>query len=503
MGFSCKKHGEASTSISVQANLSVVDRIRQIYGGAVAQELVEFSSSDSRWGFKAQGWATNANYSVKKTTLLLFINHRCVESGNIRKAIEQTYASFLPKNGHPFVYLSLEVDPQRVDVNVHPTKKEVNFMNEDEIIQAICEDIRSRLASVDTSRTFMTQTLLPGVLSSASGSDTPEKGPQSTRKMIGKTPVRIYENNLVRTDASMRKITSMLPTVAGPSTSKSEPRPYEIDYETTDREPMPCRLSSVHKLRAEVRDDMHKELTEMFASHAFVGIVDEQRRLAAIQGGIKLYLIDYGRVCFEYFYQVGLTDFNNFGTIRFGPPLDLREVIKIAAEHERDVLTRDGGAADFSVADIAEKVASQLIERREMLQEYFSMEITPAGELRSIPLLIKGYTPSMAKLPQFLLRLGPHVDWTNEIGCFRSLVREIASFYVPEPLPPAQEEGEVAGDGVISNEVKQRRDAVRWAVEHVLFPAFKSRLVATNGLMKDGILELTNLKSLYRVFERC
>lgn len=162
VGFTCKKAGESSNSLSVQVHATPLDRIRQIYGSNVANELIKFDSSDSRWGFKADGFATNANYHVKKTTILLFINHRSVESTTMKKAIEQTYAAYLPKGGHPFVYLNLEIDPARVDVNVHPTKREVHFLNEDEIIQAICQEIDSSLASVDTSRTFKTQTLLPG-----------------------------------------------------------------------------------------------------------------------------------------------------------------------------------------------------------------------------------------------------------------------------------------------------------------------------------------------------
>ncbi|RYP44726.1 hypothetical protein DL768_008831 [Monosporascus sp. mg162] len=509
VAFSCKKHGDSGTSISVQSQASTIDRIRQIHGGSVANELIEFATADDRWGFKASGWATNANYHVKKTTLLLFINHRSVESSHIKKALEQTYSTFLPKSGHPFVYLSLEIDPQRVDVNVHPTKREVNFLNEDEIIQAICENIRGKLAAVDTSRTFMTQTLLPGtILSDSTPQQEPEGSSSKTPATLRKTPSRPYENNLVRTDASLRKITSMFPSASKSpvpgtshgSTSELAPEPM---YEMTDREPIVCRLTSVRELRSEVRDDMHHELTEIFANHTFVGIVDERRRLAAIQGGVKLFLVDYGRACFEYFYQVGLTDFGNFGVIKFQPPLDLREVLQIAAEREK-ATAADGELADdddFDVGEVVEKVAEQLIERREMLLEYFSLEVSPAGELLSIPLLLKGYTPSMAKLPQFLLRLGPHVDWTDEKACFESFLRELATYYVPEQLPSLPGNDQVEED--ISDEIKARRAHIRRAIEHVFFPAFKARLVATKSFMKAGVLELASLKGLYRVFERC
>lgn len=515
VAFSCKKHGDSSTSIAVPSSASTVDRIRQIYGGSVANELIEFATSDDRWSFKAEGLATNANYNIKKTTLLLFINHRCVESTNIRKAVEQTYAAFLPKNGHPFVYLSLEIDPQRVDVNVHPTKREVNFLNEDEIVQEICEHIRSKLAAVDTSRTFLTQTLLPGGRSapeSSQSSSTPSK-PGTSGPPNRKTPARPERNDshLVRTDTNLRKITSMLPPAtaavgkgvlfdsgAGPD-PRSEAQ-HAIQYETVERDLTPCRLISVKELRASVRDEMHHELTEIFATHTFVGIVDDHRRLAAIQSGVKLYLVDYGHACLEYFYQLGLTDFGNFGVIQFTPPLDLREVLGIAAEQEKRVADDDD---DFDAHGIVDMVADQLIERREMLLEYFSLEISPAGELLSIPLLVKGYNPPLTKLPRFLLKLGPNVDWRNEKKCFEGFLRELAVFYVPEPLPTGELGGEEVGDEETRKEMQARQEHVRWAVEHVLFPAFKARLVATKSLMDGAVLEAANLKGLYRVFERC
>ncbi|CAG9997635.1 unnamed protein product [Clonostachys byssicola] len=507
VGFTCKKAGESSNSLSIQAQATVNDRIRQIYGSAVANELISFDVSDSRWGFRADGFASNANYNIKKTTFLLFINHRSVESSVIKKALEQTYASFLPKGGHPFIYLNLSIDPARVDVNVHPTKREVHFLNEDEVIQEICKHIETKLAAVDTSRTFMAQTLLPGAPKPVTDLDA-DDGSAKPSSAIGKRPVR-NPNSLIRTDTAERKITSMFSqTTGGSFQSKTANRedeplavPENIEYEVTDRSHTTCKLKSVKDLRADVREDIHTELTEIFASHTFVGIVDERRRLAAIQGGVKLYLIDYGRTCYEYFYQLGLTDFGNFGAIQFNPPLNLLELLRMAAEAEKEAL----GASDeeFDVTAITKRVSDQLIERREMLLEYFSLEISPTGDLVSIPLLVKGYTPPLAKLPRFLLHLGPSVEWNEEAGCFRTFLRELATFYAPEQLPtlPGGEGGQRDED--IPPETRTRRQHVRWAVEHLFFPAFKARLVATKSLMDGGVLEVANLKGLYRVFERC
>ncbi|KAJ5802985.1 uncharacterized protein N7503_005435 [Penicillium pulvis] len=524
VAFSCRKHGDSGVSISTPSAANTVDRIRQIHGSAVANELVEFESSDQKLGFHASGLATNANYHVKKTTILLFINHRAVESTAIKRAVEQTYSAFLPKGGHPFVYLDLEVEPHRVDVNVHPTKREVNFLNEEEIIEMVCSEIRSKLAQVDSSRTFLTQSLLPGVQTIESiqrdqDSEDPADGKAAPTPKTPATSKRPNENNLIRTDSKVRKITSMLapsPSQHHPDTSTESGNLITsvlddgLQYETTDRQPLRIALSSVKSLRSAVRSDMHNTLTEMFASHTYVGLVDERRRLAAIQSGVKLYLVDYGLACNEFFYQVGLTDFGNFGTIRLDPPPKLVDLLNIAAETEQQ--EQDHGSdegADKIFSQAAEIVSRSLIERREMLDEYFSIKISEDGKLLTIPLLLKGYVPSLAKLPRFLLRLGPYVDWTGEEECFRTFLRELAAFYTPEqlPVPPSQLAAVDEGSNEPAPETEDpfivtRRAQMVQMLEYAIFPALRARLVATSRMLQ-GVVEVADLKGLYRVFERC
>lgn len=537
VAFSCKKHGEAGLGLAVPSNASELDRIRLVYNSQVANELIEFEAKNDRWGFKSEGLISSANFHSKKSTLLLFINHRSVDSSSIKKAVEQTYSTFLPRGGHPFLYLSLEIDPARVDVNVHPTKREVNFLNEEEIIEVICDEIRSRLGKVDTSRTFMTQSLLGPKKTTTPGLSTqpsitlasPSAGQQVSTPNGLRTPTpktttpKPYENNLVRTDSRARKITSMLPPaipspVRGDSSILQTQNPHsdDIEYEYTDREHTICRLSTIKALRAAVRSDLYNTLADVFASHTFVGIVDTTRRIAAIQSGVKLFLIDYGLVAAEFFYQLGLTDFSNFGSIEFKEPLDLTELLRIAIVYEAERTTSHQAELDWE--EVVQVTRTQLIERRDMLVEYFAIDITEDGYLVGMPLLLKGYSPNMAKLPNFLLRLGPHVDWDDEKGCFESFLRELAAFYAPEALPSDKAlanggeamEG-LAGEGITTaaNEeqlarvtLAKRRGQLERSVENVLFPAFKQRLVATKGL-RSGVVEVADLKGLYRVFERC
>lgn len=49
------------------------------------------------------------------------------------------------------------------------------------------------------------------------------------------------------------------------------------------------------------------------------------------------------------------------------------------------------------------------MQRRDMLAEYFSLKLSADGNVESIPLLLRDYTPNLDKLPSFLMRLGPQV----------------------------------------------------------------------------------------------
>lgn len=517
----------------------------------MATELLEIDVEEEKLGFKASGYVTSANHQSKRTTLLLFINHRAVESTALKRAVEQSYSTFLPKGAHPFAYIDLEIEPQRVDVNVHPTKREVSFLNEDEIIEMVCSEIRKRLAAVDKSRSFQTQTLLPGVgrpFTFSVGGETRDKGPNS--RTISHGSRKPYENNLVRTDANARTITSMLAfktTRDGGNGEEGGGDAQGSPYFTTNslyyfddrKKRVPICLTSVKNLRAEVKDSMHKGLTDIFASHTYVGIVDESRRIAAIQSGVKLFLVDYGLIFMELFYQLGLRDFGNFGVIKLESSPRLQDLLSLAAsaeldEHRQHV--REGklgttGAADkdeeFDVDTVTARIAEQLIERREMLQNYFSLTISEDGCLKTLPLLLKGYIPSLSKLPRFLLRLGPFVDWSDEQACFKTFLMELATFYTPEQLPPNLEKERLAVsstpdtptspskrqefDSVYGDEqwhqdeermLRVRRHQLSRMMEQSLFPAVKTKLIVSDKLL-NGIVEVADLKGLYRVFERC
>jgi DNA mismatch repair ATPase MutL len=77
--------------------------------------------------------------------MILFINSRLVECPSIKKAVEFFYSNYLPPKFYPFVYLSLEMPQRYVDVNVHPTKETVEFLNERAIVERICQELKEKI----------------------------------------------------------------------------------------------------------------------------------------------------------------------------------------------------------------------------------------------------------------------------------------------------------------------------------------------------------------------
>lgn len=154
VSFSCKNFGETIPCISISSRSTIIERIKQLYGITANFELLPFSLTSQDYMFQAHGFITNASYSARKTVFLLFINHRSVECNTLKSELESIYTDFLPNSGHPFIYMSLEIESSRVDVNVHPTKHEVHFFNEDEIINLICDKVRLELSKADSSKEF-------------------------------------------------------------------------------------------------------------------------------------------------------------------------------------------------------------------------------------------------------------------------------------------------------------------------------------------------------------
>ena len=75
----------------------------------------------------------------------LFVNRRPVRNATVFHAVMEGYGSFLPKGSHPTFVLFIDIEPNRLDVNVHPTKKEVRFAETELLHQLVRQSVRHAL----------------------------------------------------------------------------------------------------------------------------------------------------------------------------------------------------------------------------------------------------------------------------------------------------------------------------------------------------------------------
>lgn len=122
----------------------LVSAVRSIYSREVSENLIEINYDCSL--FKIDGYIGNNNiYRSNRNLQHVYINGRFVKSKIIYDAIANAYKSIIPINKHAICFINLHLDPQKVDVNIHPGKIEVKFEKENEIKLEIMEYIRAKL----------------------------------------------------------------------------------------------------------------------------------------------------------------------------------------------------------------------------------------------------------------------------------------------------------------------------------------------------------------------
>ncbi len=120
------------------------ERIAQVYPRAFLEHGLPLNSELP--GVRLTGYVIDAVHAKpSRIPQELFVNRRPVRSLTVSHAVGEGYGSFLPRGCHPRFVLFLDVDPERVDVNVHPTKREVRFSDNEYIHQLVRRAVRQRL----------------------------------------------------------------------------------------------------------------------------------------------------------------------------------------------------------------------------------------------------------------------------------------------------------------------------------------------------------------------
>ena len=130
--------------LSLPAAKDLLERLAQIQGVAKARALrrVEYESG----AFKVTGYAALPSLTQSsRAHQTISVNGRLVRADNLHRGLDDAYRATIPAGRYPPVALDIEVDPHRVDVNVHPTKQIVRFSEERAARGAVAAAVRGAI----------------------------------------------------------------------------------------------------------------------------------------------------------------------------------------------------------------------------------------------------------------------------------------------------------------------------------------------------------------------
>src|SRR3954454_15175621 len=143
IGFSLMRDDRILFQLPSTATLG--DRIRDLYGVELLQRLVEVNGAASP-KIQISGFIGQAGLSRQsRSQQLVFVNGRAIESNLITGSVREGYHTALMKGQYPVTFLFVELDPQAVDVNVHPAKREVRFRDPNSVREAVVRCIQQTL----------------------------------------------------------------------------------------------------------------------------------------------------------------------------------------------------------------------------------------------------------------------------------------------------------------------------------------------------------------------
>lgn len=166
------------SKLHTSGNGKLKDVIYHIYGREIAANLLkaEYESPGLKiTGFLGKPIISRGNRNFEN----YFINGRYAKNSIIARAIEDAYKDFTMQHKYPFVVLHMEIDGEHVDVNVHPTKMELRFNNQQEVYNAIYTTVEQGLHEKE----LIPHVEMPEPKMNANAPQTPQEPIQSMQQM--------------------------------------------------------------------------------------------------------------------------------------------------------------------------------------------------------------------------------------------------------------------------------------------------------------------------------
>lgn len=127
-----------------RANENLDLRITNLLDDKLKDNLINIKNSNTI--YQIHGYISDANYYRGTRALqYIFVNKRLITSNFIINMVENEYKSLIPNGRYPALFLYIQTNPKNIDINVHPNKREIKFVYEDELSDLLAETITSAL----------------------------------------------------------------------------------------------------------------------------------------------------------------------------------------------------------------------------------------------------------------------------------------------------------------------------------------------------------------------
>ena len=156
------------------------DRIREVFGAEVAEALIDLPTTEET-DCRISGKVSPPGHGrPTRQDIVTIVNGRPVESRTLLYALTEAYHPLIPKGKYPAAFLHIEIDPEYIDVNIHPQKREIRFRSEAHIRRLIIESIHK-----------MAEEAHPGAfVSTESPESLPEPTPSLPQNFTAVTPIQ-------------------------------------------------------------------------------------------------------------------------------------------------------------------------------------------------------------------------------------------------------------------------------------------------------------------------
>ncbi len=143
-----KLSNENKTILQTNGNGDIKTVIYSLYGKEITDGLIDIDYQYEN--IKVTGVIGKPEIARNNRTYqMFFVNKRFIKDKTLSAGAEQAFKGLLPIGKFGFVILNLEIDPRKIDVNVHPTKLEIRFQEEQKVFKAIYHSIREGLLKKD------------------------------------------------------------------------------------------------------------------------------------------------------------------------------------------------------------------------------------------------------------------------------------------------------------------------------------------------------------------